>query len=565
MATDPPSPWHLGGVAHRALALLPLALSLLGCAGRPERAEPEPTRVHERIISDAGAARLDELLARDWQQAEVTPSPEVDDAEFLRRVTLDLVGRIPTRDEVDHFLASRETDKRAQLVDRLLASEAFAEHWARQWTDLLLPGDQKSEKLAREPLERHLAASLAAGRGWDRVVADLLASEGELAERPELAYLAARGRGADKPERLAELASTSSRVFLGSRIECAQCHDHPYASDFSQDDFWSTVALFGRMQIAIERKEKPPTVRVSERSRGELRLALGMAGANADEVDPRKRPIAPSFLGEPIADAQDQSRREQLAALIVDDPRFAAATVGLIWTRLFGRGIVEPWDDLLGRDPSSYPPALALLGEQLRAADFDLRLVIRTIVLSEAYQRSSTPADAGTDTKVAEARRVAAETHFARASVRGLSAEQLFESLRVATGLDEVEDRAFAKAVQQRERQAMREYAFVFGDDEMAGSDAFTGSVPQALLLLNGGVTNQAVRRRPGSKVDELLALDDVEAAIEALWRSTYARDPSLEERAWARGALGPDVDDPAAWEDLLFAMLQSTEFTSNH
>lgn len=517
--------------------------------------------MHERAISDAGAARLDELLARDWQQAGITPSPAVDDAEFLRRVTLDLAGRIPTRGEVDHFLASRESDKRATLVDRLLAGEDFAAHWARQWADLLLPGDEKAEKLARAPLERHLADSLAAGRGWDRIVADLLASEGELAERPELAYVAARGRGADKPERLAELTSTSSRVFLGSRIECAQCHDHPYASDFSQDDFWSTVALFGRMQIAIERKERPPTVRVSERTRGELRLALGITGASADETDPRKQPIAPSFLGEPFADSREISRRSQLAARIVDDPRFAAATIGVIWTRLFGRGIVEPWDDLLGRDPSSYPPALALLGEQLRAADYDLRLVIRTIVLSEAYQRSSTPAPA----HAGEPERIAAEAHFARASVRGLSAEQLFESLRVATGLDEVEDRAFAKAVQQRERQAMREYAFVFADDEMASTDSFSGSVPQALLLLNGGVTNQAVRSRPGSKVDELLALHEVDARIEALWRSAYARDPSLDERAWARGAIGPEVDDPAAWEDLLFAMLQSTEFTSNH
>jgi hypothetical protein len=543
------------------LPLLGLSVALLACAGAPETPDPNrPVAVHERVIARAGSARIDALLAEQWQSAGIEPSPITRDAEFMRRVSLDLIGRVPTRAEVDSFLADRDTDKREALVDRLLASDEFAEHWARQWADLLLPGDAKSQKLAREPLERYLTTALAQGRPWDRVVHELLAGEGELAEQPQLAYLAARGRGGDKPERLAELTSTSARVFLGSRIECAQCHDHPYDPTYSREDFWSTVAWFGRVQFDIDRSERPFAVTIGERPRGELRVALAAPDMDPDAGEPRKRAIAPSFLDEPPIDTIGSTRREQLAGRIVDDPRFAAATVGLTWTRLFGRGIVEPWDDLLGLDPDEYPELLRVLAEEFRAQDHDPRVLIRTIVLSRAYQLSSRPPGDRDD----EAERRAAEAAFARASIRPLSAEQLFDSLLVATGLEDVQDRAFAKAIQQRERKALKEYEFVFADDEMASSDAFTGNVPQALLLLNGALTNQAVVARKGSALAEVLALRDADARIEALWRTAYARDPSLEERAWARGVLG-DGKDRAAYEDLLFAMLQSSEFGSNH
>lgn len=545
------------------LPLLGLSLALLSCANAPETPDKKAHRlaIHERASAEAGSARIDALLTEQWQAARIEPSPITRDAEFLRRVSLDLIGRVPTRGEVDSFLAERDADKREQLVDRLLASDEFAEHWARQWADLLLPAEAKAQKLAREPLERYLATALGEGRAWDRVVRELLAGEGELSEQPELAYLAARGRGGDKPERLAELTSTSARVFLGSRIECAQCHDHPYDPTFSRDDFWSTVALFGRLQLDVDRKQKPAAVTVAERSRGELRVALADLDAPTDAAEPRKQTIAPSFLGAPATDTSETSRREQLAEWIVDDPRFAAATVGLTWSRLFGRGIVEPWDDLLGLDPDQYPELLRVLAEEFRDRGHDPRVLIRTIVLSRAYQLSSRPAD----DHDAETKRRAAEAAFARASVRPLSAEQLFDSLLVATGLENVEDRAFARAIQQRERQALREYAFTFADDEMASADAFTGNVPQALLLLNGALTNQAVVAREGSALAEVLELRDGEARIEALWRTAYARDPTLDERAWAHGVLGDGTRDRTAWEDLLFAMLQSNEFGSNH
>ena len=285
-------------------------------------------------------------------------------------------------------------------------------------------------------------------------------------------------------------------------------------------------------------------------------MALGEAGASQDQGEPRKRAIAPRYMGaEAVAGAED--RRPQLAAAILADPRFAEAIAGQVWARLLGRGIVEPWDDLLGASPR--PALLELLAAQFRASDHDLRGLIRTIVLSQAYQRSS----AGADQQPAAIAK--AEAAFARAAVRPLSADQLFASLLTVTGLEQVEGRAFRRAVRQRKQVALREYEFVFADEEMASADAFSGNVPQALLLLNGALSDQGVVARPGSSLAAILAANaDTDARLESLWLTVHARAPRLDELELGRAAVG-DGTDPSAWEDLMFAMLYSSEWGSNH
>ncbi len=542
-----------------ALASVLACTITLACATRPNPdLAPEPDDRSLAASLDT-SSRLDALMRDQWKVAGIEPSPTTTDAEYLRRVSLDLLGRVPTLEEVEAFLADQSPTKRAALVDRLLASEAFAEHWAGLYADLLLPGEPKAERLARPPLERSLAAALHEGRAWSDVATELLAGEGSLADQPELAFLAARARGQTSPERLGELASTSARVFLGSRIECAQCHDHPYV-DFSQQDFWATTAYFGRVRFDLDRATKPPKVEVHERVRGELRVAIDELDGGED-IDPRKQAIAPRFMGNDAVapePGERQTRRGLLAAEIVEDPRFAVATVGFVWSRLFGRGIIEPWDDLLGRDLATVPPALTLLAEGFVQHDHDLRWLLRTIVLSQTYQRSST--GSGDDRA-----RAAAEAAFARASVRPLAAEPMLASLLVVTGLEQVDNRRFRAIVQAKKQQALREYERVFADDdEMARADGFSGNVPQALLLLNGALTNHAVIVRPGTRLAKILDLPDDEARLRALWRSVYGRDPASDELTWAtelvRGRSGE-----AVWEDLLFAMLQSSEFGSNH
>ena len=256
-------------------------------------------------------------------------------------------------------------------------------------------------------------------------------------------------------------------------------------------------------------------------------------------------------------EAAGDDRRAQLVTAIVGDPRFAEATVGQVWTRLLGRGIVEPWDDLL--DSDARPELLVLLAAEFRASNHDLRALIRRVVLSQAYQRSSV----GPQTDPASI--AAAEAAFARAVVRPLSAEQLFASVITVTGLEQVESRAFRRLVRQRREQALLEYQFVFSDDEMADADAFSGNVPQALLLLNGALTNQGVVARSGGSLDRILAAEQTtDARLTSLWLTVYGRSPSADELALGRATVG-DGSRVGDWEDLMFAMLYSSEFASNH
>ena len=565
--------WH----PHLALLLsVPLSMGL-ACAGSGER-DSTFDESPQAQSEEAGADTLAAALERAWADAGVEPSPLADDAEFIRRASLDLIGRVPTQGEVERFLASDRADKRAALLDALLASEAFAEHWAALWTDELLTKDKKGRRLAGEALEGYFAEALTDNRPWSQVLRELLEGEGELRDQPELAYIASRNlRGQNKSEAVAELSSTTARVFLGSRIECAQCHDHPYVSEFTREDFWAQAAFFGRTRLEIDKdKDKPDSelmgdpamaagakqkakekkkknleVRVGERRKGELRVALG-----GDE-DPRKQAITPRFLGAADTRLDEQRpRRKQLAELIIADDRFAEATVGWVWTRLLGSGIVEPWDELLS--PRERPELLSILASDFRASDHDLRALIREIALSPAYQRSS----AGPQQSERDIAR--AEASFARARVRPLSAEQLFASLLTVTALEQVGGRNFRRAVRAKKEAALREYEFVFNDDEMAAADGFAGNVPQALLMLNGGLTNQGVVAREGSSLDRILSEEaSVDARLEDLWLTVYGRPPRAEELDFGREAVGSQRRED--WEDLMFAMIYSSEFSSNH
>jgi hypothetical protein len=527
-----------------------VALLSLGCAGR-STSEVEPKR-EQRERPSPRASALDTELERRWAELGIEPSPLASDAEFLRRASLDLIGRVPTRAEVDAFLLDESPDKRALELDALLSSEEFASHWAGIWADTLLSADTRVRRIASESLESYFVEALSENRSWALVVDELLASEGALRDAAQLGFLAGRAaRGVPREELVADLSSTTARVFLGSKIECAQCHDHPYVPSFSREDFWAQAAFFGRTKVAFDRSgEGPPAVEISERPRGELRVAL------ADSDDAPKQLIAPRFMGS-SDEADSEDRRAQLARAIVEDPRFAEATVGHVWTRLLGRGIVEPWDDLL--DPRERPASLMLLAAEFRASGHDLRALIRSIVLSQAYQRSSVGPQTE-PTKIA-----AAEAAFARAAVRPLSAEQLFASLITVTGLEQVESRKFRQAVRQRREAALLEYQFVFSDDEMGSAEAFSGNVPQALLLLNGALTNQGVVARAGGSLAKILdASEHTEERLEALWLTVYGRRPSADELALAREAVG-DGRRARDWEDLMFAMLYSSEFGSNH
>ena len=479
-------------------------------------------------------ADLDRLMEVAWREAGVVPAPMASDTTWLRRVTLDLVGRVPTLAEVDAFAADTSPTRRAQTVDGLLASADYAEWWADVALDVYVARPFRKPGIDKQLEPRgYFVAAFRDNVRYDRMVTEMLTFSGELGAGSPGVFVASHLR-AGGPE---TLAATSARVFLGVQLSCAQCHDHPTDTRYKQDDFYGLVAYFAKTRF-----KQDGGYRILPKPRGAA--AFRRPGTSDDVVVP------PRFLGRPLPPIGAESLRDTAARAIVSSDLFAKAAVSRTWAQLFGQGIVEPWDDLGGERDDKHPPLLRRLADDFRAGGFDFKRLLKLLVLSRAYGLGSATGGAQ-----------AAPAAVARAPVRRLTPDQLFRSLRVATGTDRADPAAADKA-DKKLRRLLREFEYTFGDDEMAEVSAFAGNVPQALLLWNGDVTNQGARARPGSTLATILASTPEPARrLGRMFLATYSRPPTAAESA----RFVPTLTTPAAYEDLFFALLTSTEMLTNH
>ncbi len=459
--------------------------------GRPsaERERPAQDDSEPGAPSTGGASPFEQSLAKGWGEAGIEVSPPVEDGEFYRRIALDLTGSVPSAEEAARFIDDPAEDKRERLVDALLASDDYARYWAEVYAGLLLGQVTPNRKKIRAGMVEWLEGQLSSGRPYDAMVGDLLTATGEFSGGQEAGYLLVRGR----QKQVEALAGATARIFLGVQIECAQCHDHPYYDQYKQEDFYRFAAYFGRTNARQAKKDKkdrkrPPVVVVKERRRGEVHLPLA-DGSPGAVMEPR-------FLGREVEPVEGESRRETLVRAIRASDLLAKAAVNRTWSTMLGRGLVEPWDDLVGEGDKSHPESLRLLAESFVESGYDHRALLRQIALSSAYQRSASgPDDQGAAARV-----------FARAQVRPLSAYQLFNSLAEATGLGASDRPNYRRMVEEKRERALAQYLFTFVDDEMADAESFAGNVPQALLLLNGDLSNAGVRVRAGGTVADARA-----------------------------------------------------------
>jgi hypothetical protein len=516
-----------------------------------------------------GTAALDPLIETLWREAKVTPAPGADDGAFLRRVSLDLIGRVPTLEETRTFLADPSLpDRRARLVDRLLGSHEFAEHWGDLYADLLFGQERKAAKLEKQfDPQGWLVKAFQENRGYDQIARDLLTATGDLRENGAVAFVVARARGGGGPE---AVTGAMARVFLGLQIQCAQCHDHPYDKRWKQEDFYGLVAYFARTKPRNEKAENPemtmaapaeaemPAMAPAKKIKAMKTFVLvDVKRGEARMRRPRSEEdqlVSPRFLGRDVSPRNGETRREALARAVLASDLFSKSMVSRTWSQLFGAGLVEPWDDLGGENDDRHPRILVELARDFVASGHDVKRLIRTIVLSTAYARSSTGSAAGVPV-------------FAQAGVRPMSPEQLFRSLLAVTGAEEASKRrGDAERAERRLLQAFREYQFVFGDDEMAEANRFDGSVPQSLLLMNGELTNGGTRGEVGGVLAQVLAEQREPAArLDQLFLAAYARPPTTQERAPLLEYLRTQRNARAAWEDVFFALVTSTEAITNH
>ncbi len=478
--------------------------------------------------------------------AGVTPAPDVEDGAFFRRVTLDLWGRIPTLEETRAFLDDATPEKRERLVAAMVESPQFAAHQAQVLADLLV-GTSLTGPVARarQPAVAWLEDAIGHGQGWDVVVQRLLRVSGTPVMPGEAAFLVAHGR---KDAGAQGVAAAVAGKLLGVQMQCAQCHDHPYDTRWKQEDFHALAAFAAPLKVRILREEDPPSVMV--RDRGRARVVMTTPKGEERVVEPR-------FLGRLMLAQSGESSRDVLARAVTHSDLFAKAAVNRAWMQLFGRGLQHPWNDLGAENDPAHPALLTLLAQQFREHGHDLRWLFKTLVLSAPYQRASAGGTPGPAT----------EAVFARAVVRPLTPRQLLNALLVATGVEELARQRRGDAVADRELLRLRrQYQYVFGDDEAGDVETFGGNVPQALMLFNGALVRRGVRVHPAAPLMRIIqrGKEDPGDVINDIYWLCYARPPTDAERTTVRGMLrGQSLRDGS--EDLLHAMVASTEFTTNH
>ncbi|MBI4575707.1 MAG: DUF1549 domain-containing protein [Planctomycetes bacterium] len=498
------------------------------------------------------AGRIDELLAAAFPEGAV-PEPPCDDATFLRRAHLDATGVIPSGEAVEAFLRDRAPDRRARVVDELLASPLHAAFQAMRWTRMLVGYDARLPVLRRDALLEWLRGRFEENRPYDEVVRDLITATGTNTENGAVNFLLRYAQSRR------EAAGAMARAFLGLRIHCAQCHDHPYEK-WRQADYDGMLAFFARVGVRRvgEGEDMRPVVEVFERPRGQLTVG--------GEEDPgRERAVVfPRYLtGEGVETGpgpHHEDRRALFARLTTDpaNPWFARATVNRVWAHYMGRGLVEPVDDMGESSVPSHPALLEALAVDLAAHRYDLRRLERGILLSAAYQRAT----------ASEGPNAEDRDRYLRRYVTPLGPEQLFYSVLAATGLEDVFRARRPKRIEQMKNGYLARLVVTFGDDMMDEILQFEGTVPQALEMLNGTLVNEGARVRPESTLGRLLqegGRKDMDLAAQRVYLAALGRLPTEAERRRSVLFVREAASPREGFEDLLWALLNSSEFIFNH
>jgi hypothetical protein len=513
------------------------------------RAEPpEPAEL---------ARRIDAWLAKEHRANQVQAAPRADDYEFLRRVSLDLTGRIPKVSDVRAFAADKNPSRRASLVASLLESPRHATHFATTWRSWLTPEIAASGPAGvfKAGFEAWLYKQFRTNRRYDALVYDLLTTP--IASDPQAAEVVFRDFG--RPNALAffavkdaapeNLAAVTARMFLGVQLECAQCHDHPFAR-WTREQFWNQAAFFA----GIERQGSgiyQPLIEVTER-----RVAQR---PDAQRPGATKKTRALFLDGQTPTFKSGSSSRQALAAWITaaENPFFARATVNRIWGQFFGVGIVEPVDNFHDDNKASHPELLDELAEAFTAAKCDLNYLITAICLTEVYQRTSARTHVSQD----EPRL------FARMQVKALTGEQFFDSLAMAIGYREPVPDGAAKGAKGMAPSPRIAFLTQFALRGPAGEQEF--SVQQALSLMHGRFVGDATSVQHGGTLTAVVETPYLQTQdrVEILYLATLGRPPSEREAAKASAyiAKAGATREPERLADVFWALLNSAEFRLNH
>jgi Protein of unknown function (DUF1549)/Protein of unknown function (DUF1553) len=531
-----------------------LTLAVLGLAASTAMsAEPADVSIEQAI---------DRAIDAGLNKAGLKAAAPADDATLLRRLTLDLIGRIPTVAETAAYVADTDPAKKSKLVDRLMASGGFARHQAQEFATLM-QNDQKPRKGGKTTaLRDYLRAGIAENRPWDRIFRELM-----LPDQVEPQVSGAEEFLKSRLKDLNRLTIDVSTIFFGVNVSCAQCHDHPQVSDWTQDHFYGMKAFFVR---TVENKgkliERDQGVVKYIPNKGQEKVApvMFLTGKKitvpgmTEEAPPKEKKRAPDRgkAAKTPAAARVSLRAKLVETALEPGQRdfFARAIVNRLWYRYFGRGLVMPLDQMHSANPASHPELLTWLARDLVEHGYDLRRLTRGLVLSAAYARSSRW----------EGESLPPENLFAVARVRGLTPMQMAVSLRLATLDSEtlpLTPMEMEKRLETLERTSEKD-AGLFPQP----GEKFQVGVKEALLFANNVDLQRALLEVPGSLTARLKALPDLEKRADLAVRTVLSRAPRSEEIQALTDYMRRREGNPeAACQQVVWALLTSSEFRFNH
>ena len=536
-----------------------------------------PPEVSQEVRSRlALALDIDDLVEAKAGKAPFAESAK--DASFLRRVTLDLTGNIPTADKVPAFLKDKSPNKRSKLIGRLMNSDEFAAHWTERFNVMLLERLDEG-KVTQKEWDDFLRQSLREKPLWNVMIRQMIEAKGKGASRPAMKFLGKADHHA--------MTEDVARLFLGMDLTCAKCHDHPSVKEWKQAHYWGLYAYLNQTKQATRKKEdKAYLVESLASKKVEFESVFDLEKMSTGPKLPDGKEVEiPQFekgeeYDKPAEDglpAVPKFRPRELLAkdLTVDgDTLFSRNSVNRIWFLLMGRGLSHPLDELHSKNPPSHPKLLDLLAREFVAHGFDLKWLLREIMLSETYQRSS---------RLPEGVTKAEPDSYRVAAPKGLTPEQLLRAVLRATGnTEEAKELEVDPEAEKFDRKgyftgsnvelppSLEEIEAIFiqtfghppGDSE----EDFSPGVNKSLFLMNDRLIQHWLKPRDGNLVDRLGKLEATDAIAREMYLAVLSRLPEEEEQSWMADYLEKNEQRrTGALGDLAWALLNSAEFRFNH
>ena len=519
----------------------------------PASIERRPVTNSPQSLTDAEViAGINREIEKGWKDSGVQPSGSIDDPAWLRRVSLNVLGRIPRGNEVSDL---RSGFDRSAIVASLLDEPSYARYWSSQWTNLLI-GRSSERGVNRPGFEKFLRDRFASNLPWNETVAELIAAEGTTEENGATNFLVTHLNSQAVPA-----TAVTARVFLGIQVQCTQCHDHPFNDSWKQDQFWSLNSFF--KQTKRERKfsgQIGPQYLLTSTNKGGPTFYETRSGLMQSAM--------PKYGDREVDAGPETNRRAELARIITheDSQQLAKAMVNRVWAHFFGHGFTTPIDDMGPHNLPSHPELLELLADQFRLSGFDLNRLISWIVLSKPYELDSSFTSDEQSTMDAPTR--GDVPLFSRMYVRSMSPEQVYDSLLIATKADQRPGFDWNNATANR-HEWIQQFMFAHRNEENTESSTFDGTVTQALSLMNSELVSEAVSTERGTLLASVIGERKKPAEqLIAICQAVLSREPSDKELDAFRKLMRRERSEAARTallQDVLWAYLNSNEFILIH